>query len=335
MASIRKVINADGGVKYRAQIVIKQKGVIVHRESKSFDRQKLAKDWAMRREIEIQENSVYAKQNAIPIKEIISAYLERFPPSGRTKRFDIEKLLTRDIALIDINALTAGDLIGHIQDRNLECKPQTAANDLIWLKNIVVTMRSVIGFKFDATIFDDARAILRKERLIAKSEHRERIPTSKEILALAKYFGKGSPAYECFWFSLYSARRISETTRLEWKDIDHKKRTVIVRNLKDPRKKNVIKIAKLPAGAYKILMRQPKTSARVFPYNSKTIGKYFTDACKTLGIKDLHLHDCRHAATTYLFKKGLQIQEVQKITLHANWATLSRYTNLKAEDVDI
>jgi integrase len=137
------------------------------------------------------------------------------------------------------------------------------------------------------------------------------------------------------WFSLYSARRISETTRIEWDDINHERKTVTIRNLKDPRRGNVVKVAKIPASAYKILLRQPKKSPRVFPYQPKTISKYFTDGCKALGIKDLHFHDLRHAATTHLFKRGFQIQEVQKITLHSTWASLSRYCNLNPGDLEI
>lgn len=65
-----------------------------------------------------------------------------------------------------------------------------------------------------------------------------------------------------------------------------------------------------------------KLDAKVFPYNSKTIGKYFTDACKMLGIVDLHFHDLRHHATSLLFERGLSIQQVQLVTLHSNWSTL-------------
>ena len=82
-------------------------------------------------------------------------------------------------------------------------------------------------------------------------------------------------------------------------------------------------------------MRQDKINRFIFPHNSKTISKYFTDACKSLGIVDLHFHDLRHEASSRLFEKGLTIVQVQQITLHSNWATLSRYVNLDPGDIDI
>jgi integrase len=70
---------------------------------------------------------------------------------------------------------------------------------------------------------------------------------------------------------------------------------------------------------------------RIFPYNPKTVGAYFTEACKILGIDDLHFHAGRHEATSQLFERGYQIPEVALITNHESWDTLKRYTNLKPE----
>lgn len=64
MAYIRTVKNKDGTVSYRAEIVIKKEGIILSRDSKVFTKQKLAKDWAMRREVEMQENLLYKKKSA-------------------------------------------------------------------------------------------------------------------------------------------------------------------------------------------------------------------------------------------------------------------------------
>ena len=128
MATIRKRTKADGTFSYQAAIVIKRDGVIVHRESKTFAKHKIAKDWGMRKEIELQEQEVYKKRERLPIKKVIEMYLSEFN-QGRSKTFDLKKLMTRDIALIDVNKLSARDLIQHTKERNKECSPQTAAND--------------------------------------------------------------------------------------------------------------------------------------------------------------------------------------------------------------
>ena len=334
MATIRQKQRANGTPFYEAAIVIKKQGAIVHRESKSFAKRKLAEDWAKRREIEIQETGVYRKTAKLPVKDVIQRYITDFKPEGRSKTFDLTKLMSRDIAKLDVHALTAKDLIQHIRERNNECQPQTANNDLVWLASVIRTMSGVIELKTDLGIFEAARKVLRKERLIANSEQRERRPTRQELWALSRHF-HGKPMLYLMWFAIYSGRRQSEITRIEWADIDHVKRTCVIRDLKDPRKKGVTKRAKIPMSAYKIIHKYGIRTGRVFPYNAKTVGKYFTDACKLLGIDDLHFHDLRHEATSRLFERGLSIQQVQQVTLHSSWKTLQRYVNLDPGDVDI
>jgi integrase len=334
VAHIRKITRANGSVNYKAEIVIKKYGAVVHRESRSFDKQKLARDWALRREVELQESTVYGRRDYLPISSVIEQYLKEFPPIGRSKNFDLNKLLMRDIGKIDVHNLCEKDLIRHIRERNRECKPQTAANDLVWLGQVLKTMRGVIGLDIDLSIFESAREVLRSERLIAKSAERDRRPTRHELWALSRHFS-GSMMLDILWFAIYSARRQSEICRIEWDDINHDDKTCLIRDLKDPRKKNVIRRFKLPASAYKIILRQPRAGRFVFPMKSKTVGKYFTNACQLLEIDDLHFHDLRHEATSRLFERGFSIIQVQQITLHSSWATLQRYCNLRPGDVDV
>nr|WP_169740968.1 MULTISPECIES: tyrosine-type recombinase/integrase [Methylomicrobium] len=127
---------------------------------------------------------------------------------------------------------------------------------------------------------------------------------------------------------VYSARRESEITRLEWADVNRAHRTIWVRNLKDPKKRDLVKKAKLPLSAYKIIMRQPQTSKKyIFPYNSNTIGEYFSRACRFLQIEDLRFHDLRHEATSQLLEHGLTVQQVQQITLHSGWSISTDFRN--------
>lgn len=334
MATITTRKKADGTVVYKAEIVIKKGGLIAHRESKTFDKAKLARDWGMRREVELQELDVYKKRDYFSIKALIDQYLRDFPPTGRTKQSDLTVLSRRDICNLNAHTLTAKDLIKHIRERNKDVQPQTAANDLIWLNVVLKTMKGVVDLDTDLSIFDSAREVLRAERLIAKSNQRDRRPTRAELWALSRHF-QDSWMLHVMWFAIYSARRESEIVRIEWDDISHADRTCVLRDLKDPRKKGSKARFKIPASAYKIIMRQPKVSQFVFPRNGKTIGTLFSRACKVLDIEDLHFHDLRHECTSRLFERGLKIQEVQQITLHKTWSTLQRYCNLNPGDVDV
>jgi integrase len=339
MAHIRKITKANGSTAFKAEIVVKKNGVVVHRESKTFDRQKLAKDWGLRREVELQGTAVYARRDYLPVGDVIQQYLNEFPPTGRTKTADLKRLLTHEIAKIDIHKLQAKDLIRHVRERGLTVQPQSASHDLIWLGVVFKTMSGIMDIDCDMAIFKYARSLLRTEKLIAASEKRDRRPTKKELWQLSRYFnGMGmldGRMLDIMWFAIYSARRQAEITRLRWDDIDHEKKTILVRDLKDPRKKNVSKRAKLPRSAYKIIMRQPKIGAYIFPFSGQTISTYFTRATRFLRIDDLHYHDLRHEATSRLFEAGLTIQQVQQVTLHSGWSSLQRYCNLKPEDLDI
>jgi len=335
VASLRKRTKADGSVVYDCSIVVKKDGIVIHRESKTFDKQKIAKDWGMRREVELQEKAVYKKLDYLPISKVIEQYMREFEPEGKSKIGDIKALLKRDICSIDVHKLESKDLINHIRLRNKTCLPQTASRDLIWLNIIIKTMRGIINIDIDMSIFDSAREVLKSEGLYANSEHRTRRPTKKEMWSLSRYFYDKPYMLHIIWFAVYSARRQGEITRLKWVDLKHDDRTCVLYNLKDPSKKNVTKRFKIPKSAYKIIMRQPKTSEFIFPYKSGTIGTYFTTACRALKIKDLHFHDLRHHATSNLFERGLSIIQVQLVTLHKTWENLQRYVNVNPGSLDI
>jgi integrase len=338
MASVIKRIKANGEIVYDCSIKIRKHGEVVHREKKSFNKLKLAKDWGMRRETELQEQTVYKKREYLSLNSVIEQYLKQFAPDGRTKLFDITKLQQKEIAKANVHTLSHKDLIQHVRERNKECLPQTAANDLIWLGVVLRTMKGVIDLDTDLTIFTAAREVLSAEGLIGHSVSRTRRPTKEELWKLSKYLHdkyQNIPMNHLMWFAIYSARRQSEIVQLRWDDINHENRTILVRNLKDPRIKNKAKVAKLPRSAYKVILKQPGGGEFIFPYNSKTIGTYFTNACKMLDINGLHFHDLRHHAVSLLFEKKLSIVEVQQISLHSSWNTLQRYTNLDPKDVDI
>ena len=341
MASIIKRKRKDGSIAYRAEIRLKRGGVIIHAENKTFDRQALAKAWASKRELELQENEVYGTPKGVLIKTLIENYIEQFSwQYGRSKNFDIRRLMNYPLAELDAYALEAKHIIQHCIERNKQAQPQTVQNDVIWLRTIMRTMRDVEGHTYSLEVFETATVMLRREKLIGKSRVRDRRPTPSELWRLSRFFGRNKrrtvPMLHLMWFAVYSARRDSEICRLRWQDNNDDKRTGMVRDLKHPtHKTGNHKRFKYPVSAWKIVQKQPRVDDCIFPYNSRTISAYFANACKMLGIENLHWHDLRHEAVSRLFEKGLRIEQVQLISLHENWQTLKRYTNLKPEDLDV
>src|SRR5262245_24327061 len=133
--------------------------------------------------------------------------------------------------------------------------------------------------------------------------------------------------------------REDEICRIEWPDVDMKKRTITVRDRKDPRRKdgNHQKVPLLNLTGYdawEVLLEQrivTRAQGRVFPHNGRSVGAAFRRGCKKLKIKDLHFHDLRHEATSRLFEAGLSIERVALVTGHKDWKMLRRYTHLRPE----
>ena len=340
MASIIKRKRGNGSTAYRALIRIKRDGSIVHQECKTFDRMALAKAWGAKREAELQEQDVFGVQKSVLIKTLIEHYIERFIDGyGRSKKADCKRLLNYDLGKIDAYKLTVKDLMGHCIERNKVAKPQTVHNDIIWLRTIMRTMKDVDGHDYGMDVFDAASIALRREKLIAKPGVRERRPSREELWRLSHYFGakKGDiPMLKLMWFAIFSARRANEICSLLWSDNNPDKSTGMVRDLKHPTQKTGNnKRFKYTKSAWRIVSKTPKIDERIFPFNSKTVCTYFAQACKILEIDDLHFHDLRHEGVSRLFEAGLRIEQVQMVSLHENWQTLKRYTNLRPEDLDI
>ena len=341
MATITVRTRADGSKSYRAAIRIKRKGQIVYRESRTFDRKALAKDWAARRELELQEPGALerVRHRGVTIGDLIKRYQDEFGASfGRSKSMDMERLRTYDLADQDAIDATSQQFVAHVVERLKTVKPQTAANDLIWLRSVFKTARSAWGIPAALEALNDAAETCRRERLTAKSAQRDRRPTLAELEKLLGYAqatdGRRSiPMGEIILFALFSARRQEEITRIRWADLDERSRMVIVSDMKHPTQKtgNHRRVY-LTEEAWAIIQRQPKTDERIFPYNPKSLSVRFTEWCKFLGIEDLHFHDLRHECISWLFERGWDIPRVAGVSGHTTWSSLQRYTHLSQQE---
>jgi integrase len=188
----------------------------------------------------------------------------------------------------------------------------------------------------------DARRDLSARKVSTRSVERDREPTQAELDRLYTYWRDNKrqtiPMATICAFALATAMRQEEICSITADDVNIDKRTVVIRNRKDPRKKigNDQTVPLLPA-AWSILEPILATckTGRIFRYRAASVSTAFTRACTKLGIDDLHFHDLRHKATSDLFRLGLEIPQVALITGHKTWTQLKRYTHTKAEDVHI
>lgn len=331
----------DGTTGYTAQIRIRRDGRIVHTESRTFDRRRLAVEWAADRERELDKPGGLEAAGAggATLAALIARYLEEFPAGGRSKRATMQHLARTPFATRVAREIRPADIVAHAQQRREGgAAPQTVLNDIVWLRVIFRTAQPAWDIPLDPGIVDQAAVLLRKERMIGKGKKRERRPTPAELAALDSYFGRLDgriqiPMRDVMWFAVHSARRQGEITGLRWADLDEAAGTVLVRDVKHPGGKGFNKDSRLTAEALAIIQRQPRTGDRIFSYDTKSVSTAFTRACKMLDIEGLRFHDLRHEATSRLFEAGYSIVEVQHFTLHESWDQLKRYTNLRARDV--
>lgn len=264
---------------------------------------------------------------------------------GKSHLYSLRMLQAAPIGKIDAEKLKASDVLAHAQLRRQTVSAATVAQDICYLRGPLDY--ATIGFDMplvNSNALRDAKPLLEKFQLTGKSRPRDRRPTQDEQTRLLEYFRAragecGIPMHVLVEFQILSCRRISETCRMTWGDVDTVNKTAVIRNMKDPRNKvgNHHRFALL-GRAWDLVMQQPRKTndpaERVFPYNSKSASAAYTRAKKALGIEGLRLHDSRREGASKLFEAGYGVPEVMVQTGHKSPSMLMRvYTKLSAADL--
>jgi integrase len=120
--------------------------------------------------------------------------------------------------------------------------PATLAIDFAFIRAILTHAAAVHGIKVSIESVQLARAALKHLDLIGKSNERDRRPTQDELNRLIEYVETNRqrfiPLGRIIRFAVATAMRQAEICRIEWSDVDMKKRTVSIRDRKDPRRKD-------------------------------------------------------------------------------------------------
>ena len=341
---------ADGTVRYRCTVRLGGGKKIIHRESRSFMKKKLAVQWGKRRTSELEEKGVPLTphyQGALPsIGDLIRLYEDDESlggKAGRTKRYVLRMLADSDIAKITANQLLEKHLVQHCKDRReAGASPATINHDVSYLRSVLKVANPVFGIPVDDKIIAKAIPTLQRLNLIGKSQRRSRRPTREEIKLLLEglkeresHRGNKIPFCDILNFSIFTCMRIGEICRIRWDDVNSQKRTVLVRDRKDPRKKTGNHMyVPLLGDSWKILQKQPVYSARIFPFNEKSVTAGFQRVRNKIGINDLRYHDLRREGASRLFEMGFTIEEVAQVTGHRNINILWKvYTELNPADL--
>lgn len=343
MASIQK-----RGEVYFAQVRIKKSGVIVFSESKTFPTEAMARSWATRLEEKVKKEG--APSRSITVGQLILehlAYQQKLRPLGRST---IHNHITtaQAFSTIALTALTSKDVTDFVVRRKAEgVSPSTILSNLSPLSSAIHAAPYAHGIQVDPLPLDLAIKKLKQAGAIGKSREIIRLVDDEEEAALLSEFKRRNMHHQTaidmvlvYKMALALPRRAGELTRLRWADVDYKRKTVLIRDVKHPRKKiGNDQTIPLLGEAFTLLEQIPKLGEFIFPYATDSMTAAFERARDRIAatgipkIKDLRFHDLRHTGITQLFWAGLKIEEVAQVSGHSNWAQLKRYTHIRPEDV--
>lgn len=361
MGTISERTRKNGSKAYTAQIRLKQNGKVIHTEAQTFERKPVAKAWLKKRETELAEPGALERLKAADpiLADVIDEYIgTSLRAMGKTKAQCLRLIKKHPLAAKQCSTIASPDISGFAKDlqtgwlpegdddvfepslKKAKVKvrqPQTVGNYMSHLGSVFAIARPMWGYPLDQQAFEDAFAVTRRLGIISRSQERDRRPTLAELEKLLQFFSdrnirtpQSSPMDKIMLFAIFSIRRQEEITTIRWDDYEPEHDRYLVRNMKHPGKKigNDVWCALLPE-ARAIIEGMPRTAAEIFPYNADTISRNFTDACKLLGIEDLHFHDLRHEGISRLFEMGWDIPRVATVSAHRSWSSLKRYAHIR------
>lgn len=336
MGTILKRKRKDGTVGYTAQIRLKRGGKLIYTETETFDREQAANAWLKKRETELAKPGALDKPNDPTLADVIDTYnADKLRPHGKTKDQVLRSIKAADIGAMRCSQVTSQVLVQFAQ--SIKAQPQTVGNYMSHLAAVFAVARPAWGYPLDKQAMDDARVVLKKLGLTAKSKERTRRPTLAELDKLLRYYtvmefkrSDAIPMTRIILFAIFSTRRQDEITRLEGKDLNAAELEIVVRDMKNPGEKigNDVTTTLTPE-ALQLIALQPQTPGRIWPHNADSISASFTRACVFLEIEDLHFHDLRHDGISRLFELGWSIPRVACVSGHRSWASLKRYTQYR------
>lgn len=265
------------------------------------------------READILQRSVFGPKATATFLEAAAAYLD----AGGDKRFIgrlVEHFGTRPLAAIDQAAMNAAAraLYGG-----------RAAATVV--RQLYVPMTAILNLGADMGLCDPPRfkrpKVQRKPIRVPPDEWWDQVlPCCSPKLAALLIFMSTTGA------------RVSEVIRLEWADVDMRRREAVVHRTKTGKPRLVT----LVPAALAALSRLPRDHLRVFGYTARgSVTGALKAACKRAGVEYYGTHACgRHTLARSILRAGGSLKHVQQA---GGWASIrlvaETYAHLEADDV--
>lgn len=332
MASILQV-----GEKWRAQI--RRTG---HKSiAQSFDSKKEAERWARAEEARMDAEKGPLRDD-MSLGELIEEYRRVRAELGRpidptTNTHYMLNHLEQDLGDDMVRALTPKRMVEWAKARQAEGAGGYTVNmELSQLGTLLRHAGSFLGIQLP-DIVGQARPLLNYAQLITGGGRRTRRPSQEELASLLDYLTLRVPVVaDAVRVAAVTGLRRGELARIAWADLDEKKRAVLVRQRKHPRRVEAKdEWVPLLGESWDVVQRQVRRDdePRIFPVSREKLTDSVTEATRALGIPDLRLHDMRREATSALRDMGFDADARKAVTGHKSDAIHSRYVKVELDEL--
>lgn len=329
MATIRK----RGGL-WHTQI--RKKGFSP--QTKTFQTKAAATAWSRRVEMSMDNGSwIDARESrSVLIEHIVDDLVysyERFGLEVAGPKLGQLNQIKEYFHGISIHDLTFHDVLDFAAFRLETVAASTMQTQMYYLKQAVTNSR----IKTEQPVVDMAIDELKKKKLIMGSVRRDRRLEPGEYETLMRA-AKGHWISAAIDLAVESGMRQGEIHALKWADIDEKKGVIHLMR-KDKHAKGGKSKCYIPLlqGVREALLRSSNVLGQgpnlINVKRAASISDKFARITAKLGIDDLRFHDLRHEAISRMFERGMRVEQVRVVSGHRTLDQLSRYVNLRAEDL--
>lgn len=264
---------------------------------------------------------------------------------GSSHQYNLTRVQRAPIGQKLAAELDKGDVIAHCRARKAQgVLPQTVMGDITALTS---------ALKYAGSAWDDcenvsdaaviaAKPFLLKHNLLAKSTPRTQRPTDEQKATLEALFARQNlrprnkiDMVKVSRWQHVSTRRISESCRLLWLDWNHAEQTILVRKMKDPKRRDKQKVVAMTWDAQALLEtwawemnERPELRTdepRILPFNSHSCSARYTAAKHEAGVTGIRLHDDRRDRSSKLVEiDGFSKEEAIVFTGHDSTQVFER-----------
>lgn len=337
---------------YQWQVEIRRKGFPY--QTQTFETRADADTWARMIEHEMDRGIFLDRTEAerTTLKEALERYRDEVTVTkkgSREESLKIGKLLRNPLAARHIANIRPTDIAAFRDEMLAEGASASTVQKYL---AIISHLFSIATKEWGMGITNPV-SMIRKPKVDNSRDRRLGSEEGSYLMAALADSRKGSLSNAWIFpitaLALETAMRQGELLKLEWKDVDFKDRTLLVRNAKNGDSRGV----PLSSRALEVLQGLPRSiGGKVFPTTQSAIVQswghaverarrnYLAD-CEMEGkipvegfLVDLRFHDLRHEAASRLFESGkFDMMDVASITGHKTLQMLKRYTHLKARDL--